>query len=306
VFESELLEAGSTAWSTVGSEGDARTYHSTAVLLPDGRVLSAGDDRDEHIPVANRTAQIYSPPYLFRGARPAVTFAPEAVRYGAGFRVAVAGAPTTVERAVLVHPGAVTHSNDMAQRSIELTMSAQADGLTLASPADASLAPPGYYMLYLIDADGVPSLPAWVRLDPNAPAAPPLPIVPAPPLTEPTPAPPAAVSPVAPGTTPAAAIALRLSLATAPVVLRGRQARVTVRLVSTRAATVRLTIKRSRAVIASRRFAVKPGRRSTRTIVVPRASLRTAGRLTLRIVVTDAKGKRVVRSAVVRVPRAPR
>jgi hypothetical protein len=301
IYESELLEAGSTAWSTVGSEGDARTYHSTAVLLPDGRVLSAGDDRDAHIPADARTAQIWSPPYLFRGARPAFTFSPDEVRYDAGFRVAVAGLPTGIDRAVLVRPGAVTHANDMAQRSIELTMTAQDDGLALESPADPSLAPPGYYMLYLVDADGVPSLPAWVRLDPAAPDAPALPIVPAQAVTEPTPAPPPSFSPTTSPVTPV----LRLSVATAPVVLRGGRARVTLRLLSTRGATVRLTLARTGgAVIASRRFALKAGRRSTRVIVVPRTSLRTSTRLTLRIVITDTHGRTVVRRAVVRVPRA--
>ena len=98
VYQSELLAPG-CPWRLVGSEDDARTYHSTALLLPDGTVVSAGDDRDiapppdtaGHIPLANRTAQIYSPPYLFAGAGPTITSAPAWVGYDAPFRVGVAG-----------------------------------------------------------------------------------------------------------------------------------------------------------------------------------------------------------------------
>ena len=147
---------GATGWMQVGSEADARTYHSTAVLLPDGRVLSAGDDRPEHIAPANRTAQIYEPPYLFKGARPRSPSRRPPSTTGRPSAVAVAGDPAAVTRAVLMRPSAVTHANDMNQRAIELTMSAQADGLTLTSPADATLAPPGYYMLFLLNAQGVP------------------------------------------------------------------------------------------------------------------------------------------------------
>ena len=104
VYQAELLKPGATSWTEVGSEADARTYHSVAMLLPDGRVASAGDDRDiapSHILVKDRTAQIWSPPYLFAGARPVVTFAPSAVRYDTTFRVAVAGSPATATRNVV-------------------------------------------------------------------------------------------------------------------------------------------------------------------------------------------------------------
>ena len=131
VYQAELLRPGATSWTRVGSEADARTYHSVSVLLPDGRVASAGDDRDvapSHIAVKDRTAQIWSPPYLFAGPRPVVTFAPSAVRYATTFRVAVAGDPATVTRAALVRPASVTHAVDMAQRMITLDVTAQADG----------------------------------------------------------------------------------------------------------------------------------------------------------------------------------
>ena len=160
VYDAELLAPGGAGgWRTVGAEADARTYHSTAVLLPDGRVVSAGDDRDivpapvpagspanmppGHIALQSRTAQIWSPPYLFDGPRPVVTFAPERVRYDAPFRVSVEGDPGAITQAYLMRPGAVTHAVDMSQQAIRLDLSAQADGLTLTSPLNATVAPPG-------------------------------------------------------------------------------------------------------------------------------------------------------------------
>ena len=187
VFSSELLAPGGAGgWRTVGSEQDARTYHSTALLLPDGRVISAGDDRDiapadhggnvdGHLRLADRTYQLYNPPYLFKGAAPQITFAPARVRYDAPFRVAVAGDPGSVTGAHLMAPGAVTHANDMNQRAIELNLTTQPDGVTLTTPLDDTVAPPGYYMLFLQNADGAVSSAAWIRIDPNAPDAPPLP-----------------------------------------------------------------------------------------------------------------------------------
>ncbi len=172
IYSSEILDAGAPGWRTVATAIEERTYHSTAVLLPDATVLAAGDDR----PGArySDSGEIYEPPYLFRGARPTIDFAPSSVRYGSAFRVAT-GSPGAIARAVLVRAGSTTHANDMDQRSIRLAMTAEPDGLTLTSPADATLAPPGYYMLFLLDGSGVPSVAAMVRLDPNAPDAPPLP-----------------------------------------------------------------------------------------------------------------------------------
>ena len=111
-----------SAGATSGDEADARTYHSTSVLLPDGRVASAGDDRDiapEHIPLGGRTAQLWSPPYLFDGAAPRGHLRPG----GGGLRRRLPrrrrrSARPTSTRAVLMRPGAVTHAVDMAQRSI--------------------------------------------------------------------------------------------------------------------------------------------------------------------------------------------
>jgi Domain of unknown function (DUF1929) len=202
VYQAETFTPGDTQWRAAGVESDARTYHSVAALLPDGSVVSAGDDRDDHLPVAARTAQVFTPTYAAGAARPVVTFSPTSVRYDAGFRVAVSGAPSNVTSAVLIRPGAVTHAVDMDQRSIRLRMTVQEDGLTFTTPANASLAPPGYYMLFVRTAAGIPSVASWVRLDPVAPDAPALPVVPPVPPATPVPVPaPDPSPPVAPAPT---------------------------------------------------------------------------------------------------------
>ena len=170
VFGAERLTPSTGAWSSAGSLVNERTYHSTAILLPDGRVLSAGDDRASHKPQPMRRGELYSPPYLASGARPSVEGAPAAVRYGVPFGVALGG--PAADHAVLMRPSSVTHSTDMDQRSVRLAMSGGGGAVTLTSPSDPSVAPPGYYMLFVVDAAGRPSAGRWIRLDPAAPDAP--------------------------------------------------------------------------------------------------------------------------------------
>jgi hypothetical protein len=166
----ELYDPETRSWRTGPSQVERRAYHSTALLLPDARVLSTGDDwtiseesPDEGMP--DETGEIYSPPYLFRGPRPAISSAPDAVRWNVPFGV---GAKGDIDEAVLVAPAAVTHANDMSQRLVPLEVVAKhPGGVTLQSPPAAEVAPPGWYMLFALD-DGVPSVAAWVRLDGEA------------------------------------------------------------------------------------------------------------------------------------------
>jgi hypothetical protein len=136
-------------------------------------VLSAGDDRNpvsEDLPEEQSpidTGEIYSPPYLFAGPRPAISSAPEAVRWDVPFSIDATG---DVDDAVLIAPGAVTHANDMNQRLVPLAVAGEhPGGVTLPSPPSANVAPPGWYMLFVLD-DGVPSIAKWVRLDASAPS----------------------------------------------------------------------------------------------------------------------------------------
>jgi hypothetical protein len=181
----ELLKPGvDKAWTLGPMQQKFRAYHSTAILLPDGRVLSAGDDywylNDEERPQGPAdgsgesmdVGEIYSPPYLFQGnqlaPRPVIDDAPAAVPYGAGFGVAVSNRPAG--RAVLVAPGATTHGADMNQRVVNLqTIDSPGRGLDVRAPSGPDVAPPGYYMLFVLDQTGTPSVARWVRLGADAP-----------------------------------------------------------------------------------------------------------------------------------------
>ena len=160
----ELWDPVAKTWRLGAAQAESRAYHSTALLLPDGRVMSAGDDYNGG--TLQDSAEIYSPPYLFKGARPTITNAPAAIAYNTTFNV---DTPDGVTRAALVAPGAVTHATNGNQRYLSLTLSPRAGGVTLTAPTNANAALPGYYMLFLLSADGVPSVAKWVNLSATAP-----------------------------------------------------------------------------------------------------------------------------------------
>jgi hypothetical protein len=132
-------------------------------------VISAGDNYNGG--ATSDSAEIYEPPYLFKGARPAISSAPDSVAWGDDFGI---NSPDSVSRAVLMAPAATTHGNDMNQRHVELQVSNTVGGagINVVSPPDGRVAPPGYYMLFLLNQQGVPSVARWIRLDPSAPDRP--------------------------------------------------------------------------------------------------------------------------------------
>ena len=194
--EALRYDPAANTWTPLAEQNEDRGYHSTALLLPDGRIMSAGDDGPTGGGGQSDQIEVFSPPYLFKGARPQITWAPDAVGYGSSFTVA--SPDTDVARAVLVAPGATTHANDMHQRLVPLAMTSTASGLQLTAPATTSIAPPGHYMLFLVDSSGVPSVARFLRLSPSAPPPGPEPPPPGPGPPPPGPEPP----PPSPGPPP--------------------------------------------------------------------------------------------------------
>lgn len=141
-----------------------RNYHSAAILLPDGSVIMGGDangGRDG----GSTPNERYVPAYFFK-PRPAITGSPATVAHGAAFSVATP-TPGAIAEVVLLSPGAVTHAFNHNQRYVGCAITgttATAVGAT--APPDGNIAPPGYYLLFLVDHDRVPSMAKWIRLTP--------------------------------------------------------------------------------------------------------------------------------------------
>jgi galactose oxidase len=186
VHIAELWDPKSDRWTLMAAEQIDRCYHSTAVLLPDGRVMSAGggeyqptdkltpnDPADTHL-----DAQIFSPPYLFRGPRPEILDTPAEITYGKTFPVTTSGS-VEIGSASLVGLSSVTHSFNTGQRINFLTMSVAENSVTLTAPPNANVCPPGFHLLFLLSKDGVPSLGRMVLVtgQPDAPQRSSVPVV---------------------------------------------------------------------------------------------------------------------------------
>ncbi len=172
VYATEIWSPKTQKWTQGPSASVPRNYHSTALLLPDGRVISTGSGGCGDTCGANHfDAQLYSPAYLFKkdgsgqlADRPTISGAPSTLNYGASFNLALAGA-SGVSAVNLIRLGSVTHSNNMEQRLNHLSYGAlSGEQITVQAPTDKNLSPPGYYMLFVLNTDGVPSVAKIVQL----------------------------------------------------------------------------------------------------------------------------------------------
>ncbi len=163
----EIWNPATGAWRQVANNAINRGYHSTSVLLPDGRVLHAGSGdalQPDGTPAPDeRNAEYYSPPYLFNGTRPTISSAPTLVSYGQSFTIGTAN-PTGVKKVSFVALGSVTHAFDANQRFMWLNFTTTSGGITVQAPASRNLAPPGFYMLFTLNANNVPSKARIMRL----------------------------------------------------------------------------------------------------------------------------------------------
>jgi hypothetical protein len=171
------------AFTQTGEMHRSRQYHSGAILLPDGRVLVAGGEDNlglrasgvgpqpgEKIGSSQRTMEFYEPPYMHNGARPVITSIGETggpddqIHYGGLFTVLTPA--TDVATVALMRPGAPTHHTDTEQRRVPLEFWAVPGGYRVRAPTDAATAPPGYYMVWIVDSQGRPCQRAsFVRLN---------------------------------------------------------------------------------------------------------------------------------------------
>ncbi|MER7054951.1 galactose oxidase early set domain-containing protein [Streptomyces sp. NPDC000351] len=161
VFETSIFDPATETFDPVAVDPEARGYHSSAFLLPDGRVMTTGDNPGNGS--WNHDVSVYTPPYLLKGERPTITSVIDTEwNYGDTQRITV---DRPIAKAELIRPAAVTHSSDPNQRFVDLPLSVDGDDVDLNVTSNPNLAPPGWYMLFAVDANGVPSVAEWVRLD---------------------------------------------------------------------------------------------------------------------------------------------
>ena len=172
----DLYDPNTNSFSPAGVNAYPRLYHSGSLLLPDATVMLVGGNPtrgsyEQHI-------EIYSPAYLFNpdgsaAMRPTISsLSATAFAYGATFQVQTPEA-ANITSVVLVRPGAQTHSLDMDQRLVGLSYTTDAGVLNVTVPPNGNIAPPGYYMLFLLNSAGVPSLARFVQLATAIPNQPP-------------------------------------------------------------------------------------------------------------------------------------
>ncbi|HTU00284.1 MAG TPA: galactose oxidase early set domain-containing protein, partial [Candidatus Sulfotelmatobacter sp.] len=149
-------------WSLMSSMQMARTYHEVALLLPDGRVLVGGGGGCCGAP-DQYNAEIFSPPYLFKGPRPTIASMASTATYGAQVFVTTPDA-ASIASVALMRLGSVTHQFDRDQRYLPLAFTSGGNGLNVTMPANSNLAPPGDYMLFIVNGSGIPSVAAMVTI----------------------------------------------------------------------------------------------------------------------------------------------
>lgn len=169
-LNADLYDPAANTFASAGQNAFARLYHSVALLLPDATVWVAGGNPargsyEQHM-------EIYQPAYLFTtdvggnvipAPRPTIASAPATVSWGTQFTVQTPDA-ANISSVVLVRNGAVTHAFDMDQRLVGMSFSSGSGALTVTAPPSGNIAPPGYYMLFLLNNAGVPSVASFVQV----------------------------------------------------------------------------------------------------------------------------------------------
>ncbi|MDF6042646.1 kelch motif-containing protein [Streptomyces sp. JH14] len=169
ILQARLYDAKTDTYKRVADPAVGRNYHSGSVLLPDGRVMVFGSDSlfadraDTRPGVFEQRIELYTPPYLYRDARPELTAGPKSLaRGGTGMFATAQGAAIT--SAKLMRPSAVTHVTDTDQRSVALGLKKAAGGISVTVPRNRALVPSGWYMLFVTDVRGTPSEGTWVKV----------------------------------------------------------------------------------------------------------------------------------------------
>lgn len=171
-LQAEIYDPATNTWHLMAAATVPRLYHSTAVLLPDGRVVAAGGNPDggqsvtwePPDPEEEMRLEVFSPPYLFKGPRPVINDVQTEWKYGQTIAIQSPQAGN-IRWASLVKNGVTTHAFDNGQRLVDLDIVSQGGGsIQAVVTQNSNIAPPGWYMLFVIDNNGVPSVATWIHL----------------------------------------------------------------------------------------------------------------------------------------------
>ena len=170
-LNADLYNPTTNTFSSAGANAFPRLYHSVAMLLPDATVWVAGGNPGQNI--VEHHMEIYQPAYLFNSngslaARPSITSAPSSVSYGSSFNITTPEA-NNISSVVLIRNPTVTHAFGMDQRNVILSFTAGNGTLTATAPPNGNIAPPGYYMLFVLNNAGVPSVATFIQVTSSSP-----------------------------------------------------------------------------------------------------------------------------------------
>jgi Domain of unknown function (DUF1929) len=173
-LNADLYDPATNTFSSASANSYARLYHSVSLLLPDGTVWLAGGNPQRG--TYEQHMEIYEPAYLFTtdstgnviyASRPSISSSPNTISYGNPFTVQTPNGGN-IASVALIRNGAATHAFDMDQRFVGLSFTPGSGTLTVTAPPNGNIAPPGYYMLFLVDSSGVPSVAKFVQLGAQA------------------------------------------------------------------------------------------------------------------------------------------
>lgn len=157
VLTAAVYQPGTNSWLSIDPDPVGRNYHSSAILLPDGRVVVLGSNPADNS--FELRISVYSPRYMFNGTRPAITAAPTAASYGEQISLQTTG---TIKAAQLMSPMSATHQTDSNARLVDLPMTTSGNSVAATIPTNSNLLPPGPYMLTVLDTNNLPSVAKWV------------------------------------------------------------------------------------------------------------------------------------------------
>jgi hypothetical protein len=169
-LNADLYDPATNTFSSAGANSFARLYHSVSLLLPDGTVWLAGGNPQRG--TYEQNMEIYEPAYLFTtdssgnaiyAQRPSITGSPLTISYGNSFTVQTPDAGN-ISSVALIRNGSPTHAFDQDQRFVGLSFTQGSGVLTVTAPPNGNIAPPGYYMLFLLNSSGVPSIANFVQV----------------------------------------------------------------------------------------------------------------------------------------------